>query len=83
MTKGMVAWAGGGNGPDFFINIYDDPVEWWGQQHTVWGSVDAPADWEFIEDNLLTRPVQNRGGMNMLEDPIDFQIQYKRSSISS
>lgn len=22
MTKGMVGWAGGGSGPDFFINTY-------------------------------------------------------------
>ena len=34
MTKGMVAWAGGGTGPDFFINMYEHPASHWGNQHT-------------------------------------------------
>ena len=83
MTKGMVAWAGGGNGPDFFVNTYDEPVEWWGQQHTVWGIVEAPADLEWMEDKLLTMPVKNRGGMNMLEEPFEFKIHFKETVESS
>lgn len=39
MTKGMVAWAGGQLGPDFFIDSYDQPGVWWGTQHTVWGEI--------------------------------------------
>jgi cyclophilin family peptidyl-prolyl cis-trans isomerase len=34
MTKGMVGWAGGGTGPDFFIDTYDAPATHWGNQHT-------------------------------------------------
>jgi len=34
MTRGMVAWAGGGTGPDFFIDNYKRPAKWWGTQHT-------------------------------------------------
>lgn len=30
----MVAWAGGGTGPDFFIDAYEDRADWWGTQHT-------------------------------------------------
>lgn len=34
MTRGMVGWAGGLLGPDFFIDSYPRPAEWWGTQHT-------------------------------------------------
>jgi len=34
MTKGQVGWAGGGTGPDWFIDYYDRPVDWWGTTHT-------------------------------------------------
>lgn len=34
MSKGMVGWAGGGTGPDFFINNYERPAKFWGNQHT-------------------------------------------------
>jgi hypothetical protein len=40
MTKGMVGWAAGETGPDFFINNYDESMEeMWGTQHTVWGGM--------------------------------------------
>ena len=35
MTRGMVAWAAGqAGGPDFFIDNYKSPGNWWGTQHT-------------------------------------------------
>lgn len=34
MTKGMVAWAAGDTGPDFFIDNYKRKADWWGTQHT-------------------------------------------------
>jgi hypothetical protein len=34
MTKGMVAWAAGESGPDFFMNNYKAKADWWGTQHT-------------------------------------------------
>jgi len=34
MSKGMVGWAGGKTGPDFFINTYEKPAAFWGNQHT-------------------------------------------------
>jgi hypothetical protein len=38
MTRGMVGWAAGETGPDFFINNYQESMEeLWGTQHTVWG----------------------------------------------
>ena len=77
MTKGMVGWAGGGTGPDFFINVYDDgPVDWWGQQHTVWGIVDDKESLDLIVyDVLLKLPIENKGGMQLLQQPFDFQMK--------
>ena len=74
MTKGMVGWAGGGNGPDFFINIYEKPVDWWGQQHTVWGIVEDPESLDLLRNHILQLPVKNGGSMHMLEEPFDFQM---------
>jgi hypothetical protein len=34
MERGMVGWAGGGTGPDFFIDMYPNPAKFWGNQHT-------------------------------------------------
>jgi cyclophilin family peptidyl-prolyl cis-trans isomerase len=74
MTKGMVGWAGGGSGPDFFINVFDKPVDWWGQQHTVWGIVEDPESLDRIRNHILALPVKNNGGMHMLEEPFEFQM---------
>lgn len=34
MRRGMVAWAGGRLGPDFFVALGDHPE--WGNGHVVW-----------------------------------------------
>jgi hypothetical protein len=34
MTRGMVGWAGGLLGPDFFIDSYERPADFWGTVHT-------------------------------------------------
>ena len=34
MERGMVGWAAGELGPDFFIDAYKQPAEWWGTEHT-------------------------------------------------
>jgi hypothetical protein len=43
MTKGMVAWAAGATGPDFFISHYEKPALFWGTQHTACKSCFHPA----------------------------------------
>jgi hypothetical protein len=72
MTKGMVGWAGGGKGPDFFINVFDKPVDWWDHQHTVWGVLDD----ESIRnvERAFDLPA-HMAGMRMLDEPIPFTIE--------
>lgn len=75
MTKGMVAWAGGTSGPDFFINVFERPVDWWGQQHTVWGMLEGQDDIDLIYNTIFTLPTKKAGQLNMLQDKIKFAIQ--------
>ena len=75
MTKGMVGWAGGGTGPDFFINVYDKPVDFWGQQHTVWGIAEDVASLELVEKKIGEEmKVFKAGGVWKLEEPIPFTM---------
>ncbi|KAL7459934.1 hypothetical protein ACHAWC_011896 [Mediolabrus comicus] len=72
MTKGMVGWAGGGKGPDFFINVFDKPVDWWDHQHTVFGVLDE-ASIRNVE-RAFDLPA-HMAGMRMLDEPIPFSIE--------
>lgn len=72
MTKGMVGWAGGGEGPDFFINTFDKPVDWWENQHTVWGELDEESI-RAVESSYELPAHQS--GMRMLDEPIEFTIE--------
>jgi len=71
MSRGMVGWAGGATGPDFFFNLYLDPVSAWGTQHTVWGEVVHGLD---VLEKLVQRPATNEGGMHMMEERVDFTL---------
>ena len=51
IRRGMLAWAGGAGGPDFFIALAQHPE--WGNGHTVFGEV-FPEDMAVI-DKLMTR----------------------------
>lgn len=72
MTKGMVGWAGGGEGPDFFINTFDRPVDWWENQHTVWGELDEESI--LAVESSYELPA-HKSGMRMLDEPIEFTIE--------
>ena len=68
MRRGMVAWAGGGLGPDFFIALGDHPE--WGNGHVVWGEIvddvdeeeDLGASWRAIED-VMSKPTKLSKGV--------------------
>lgn len=72
MTKGMVGWAGGGGGPDFFINTFKNPVDWWENQHTVWGMLDD-ASIKLVE-SIYDLPVHGTG-MKMLDEEIEISLE--------
>mmetsp|Transcript_25655 Transcript_25655/g.38734 ORF Transcript_25655/g.38734 Transcript_25655/m.38734 type:complete len:290 (-) Transcript_25655:34-903(-) len=75
MTRGMVGWAGGtSGGPDWFINIFKKPVEWWENQHTVWGELRDAESFQTIQ-NIQELPVTKRGVMWTLDVKIPFTTQ--------
>jgi len=69
MTRGMVGWAGGGGGPDFFIVTYKKPVDFWDHWHTVWGELDEESI--AIVEKMHTLP-SHKAGMVMLDEKIQF-----------
>ena len=69
-----MGWAGGSaGGPDFFINTYEQPAKHWGNQHTVWGSVEDDASLATIA-KYWELPVKNNGGMHLLMEEVPFQV---------
>jgi hypothetical protein len=74
MTRGSVAWAAGqAGGPDFFINAYARPAEWWGTQHTNFGVIEDAASMAIV-DQIFDLPVTESGGMHYLQDSIHFAL---------
>lgn len=60
MKKGMVGWAAGEGGPDFFIDNYDRLADWWGHDHTVWGEI-TDAESLKVVDSFFDLPRTKRG----------------------
>ena len=75
IRRGMVAWAGGGGGPDFFIALAKHPE--WGNGHTVWAEV--VGDDMAVVDAIMRRPlrVANWGSINATElvTPLPFALR--------
>jgi len=72
MTRGMVGWAGGSTGPDFFVYIGDGPALHWAHDHTVFGQLADEESWDAVRA-LRKLPVRT-GGMTMLTKPVDFEV---------
>ncbi len=74
IRRGMIAWAGGGGGPDFFIALAAHPE--WGNGHTVWADVLEPD--MAVVDAIMARPlrVANWGTINATElvTPVPFTL---------
>lgn len=66
MRRGMVAWAGGGSGPDFFLYTGAEPARHWQNDHTVFGEIADDESWEAIA-RLHALPATDRRGMTMLD----------------
>jgi cyclophilin family peptidyl-prolyl cis-trans isomerase len=75
IRRGMLAWAGGGGGPDAFLALAPHPE--WGHGHTVWGEV--VADDMSIVDQLMRRPIktENWGTItaSVFETPLAFTLR--------
>ena len=72
MTRGMVGWAGGGGGPDFFVYTGRDPATHWAHDHTVFAVVEDEASWATL-DAIAALPTQNTG-MTMLVRPLPLVV---------
>jgi len=70
MTKGM---AGGGGGPDFFIDTHERPVEWWERQHTVWGEVRDEESLGVVQ-TFYDLPA-HLTSMRMLDEEVEFYLE--------
>jgi hypothetical protein len=71
----MVGWAGGGMGPDFFIDSIPTPATLWGQQHIVFGEIKDDASFAMI-DRIYALPV-HRAGMILLDEKLDLALALK------
>jgi cyclophilin family peptidyl-prolyl cis-trans isomerase len=72
MARGLVGWAAGDTGPDFFITTNKEPVTAWGQTHTVFGQVQDEASFAVI-DEIYSLPTTKKG-VTMLIDKIEFTL---------
>ena len=72
MERGMVGWAGGGAGPDFFIYSHASAASHWGNDHTVVGEVADSESWDVIAA-IGELPVR-RETMTMLEKPLPLRV---------
>lgn len=73
MTHGTVGWAGGGVGPDFFIDWYKKPAKFWGAQHTVWGDV-LLEESNHVMDEIWKLPTNKNNGLLYLVEPLKFKM---------
>lgn len=81
MTRGMVAWAGGKTGPDFFIDAYDNPVTLWGTQHTVWGEL-TPESLTKLGKIWALPTHRGPSGMTFLDKTIPFTMHIAKGGAS-
>lgn len=78
MTRGMVGWAGGGTGPDFFVYTGTAPAVHWAHDHTVIGVVDEQGMRALEQLHALPTKANSPGGMTMLAAPVGLRVQVAR-----
>jgi len=72
MTRGMVGWAGGSSGPDFFVYTGHDPATHWSHDHTIIGEVAEEESWTTLD--MLHRLPAKPGGMTMLVRQVPLKV---------
>ena len=73
MTRGMVGWAAGRGGPDFFIDMYKRKADWWANQHTVWGEIVDQGSLDIVM-KFFELESHKVGQMTMINDRVSFDI---------
>lgn len=76
IRRGMIAWAGGGGGPDGFVALADHPE--WGHGHTVFAEV-VSEDMAVLDKLMRERPirVENWRAINasVFVTPLPFRLR--------
>ncbi|KAG8457664.1 hypothetical protein KFE25_005755 [Diacronema lutheri] len=73
MERGEVGWAGGSDGPDFFVYLGDGPAAWLGNPHdgTVWAEVADEASMAVAHAiSRLPVPPTRPGQMHIASPPL-------------
>jgi hypothetical protein len=71
MERGLVCWAGGFGGPDFFVNLIDQ--RGFGDDHLCWGKIE---DMRLV-DAIVKRPLKPKArpnDMTFLAEELRFNI---------
>ena len=73
MTRGMVGWAAGEGGPDFFIDNYPRPADWWSNDHTVWGEI-IDRESLVVVDSFFDLP-RHTDGLTYLDEHVPISME--------
>ena len=74
MTRGMVGWAGGSAGPDFFIYTHAAPATHWAHDHTIIGEIADSISWKTLDALHALPAATGGGGMTMLRTPVQLHV---------
>jgi len=72
MHRGLVGWAAGEGGPDFFIDNYKRVADWWGHEHTVWGEITDESSLNTV-NGIFDLP-KHKQGLTYLDTPIHIDM---------
>ena len=74
MSRGMVGWAGGSAGPDFFVYTGTEPATHWAHDHTIIGTIADSVSWKTIDALHALPAAVGSGGMTMLSAPVPLHV---------
>ena len=75
MLTGMVGWAGGSAGPDWFVYTGIPPMTWWGRDHTIIGNIADQASTDTLKEIATLPAAIGGGGMLMLKQKLQFTLR--------
>lgn len=83
MSRGLVAWAAGFTGPDFFVNNYPhERATWWGTTHTCFGEIQDEASFAVVEAIMRQPTHEHQEGLrHILNNLVEFTMKIEEQSI--